>query len=487
MTIDWTHRRSAARGWAQQTLIFIFFAVLLGTYGSRAFAPYLNREFQPAWERARWITQALPGVKGYFRREINMPALPKKAILQIASTDTFTLYVNGKEMGGSTMVSARPSALFDITSQLKEGRNIIAICVERKTYPGQAELIVEGYSRMAGGVQLPIFSDASWHSAILEESQAQGAILWYSPDFIDSAWAYAREMTGSIPNAVYPMSAPPEMLNDFPRGLWIWSGNQSALRGTFRREFNISSSHIESGWLGISSVGAYVVSVNGIEAYSSRPTAQYMDMMNIAPYLRPGRNQVILDAATAQPPGQVAVGLLVKTASGSIDVSSDGEWQSAEYANASGDPTNWAAPSVLGPMLGVGAGAIRNLQASPTLRIVSSDDMLGQFRAQSLRALPWAFAVLATTMLMAWAFGQAARSAAPVTWLQTTTLFAKPLIVIAAVLAFAMLLTYDVRLDSAQIFQSWSFALAVAVPLLWEIVILLELRRWGSSQGTPNA
>jgi hypothetical protein len=483
MAIDWVNRRSAAKGWAQQALIFLFFAAFLGGYASRAFAPYQDHQFRPAWERARWISAPAPGAVAYFRKVIMVPTLPKKAALQVAATDSFSVYVNGKELGDGALTSARPSGLFDLTPSLVVGRNVIAVRVERKTYPGQPEMIAEGYWRTAGGIRSPWFSDATWRVARVEGNQAQGTIPWHALEFDDSAWERAQEVSRYIADTVYPLSAPPQVIEDFPRGDWIWSSDRANVRGTFLREFHLPPTRIDAGWLGISTQGAYGVSVNGVAVYAAPPTSDYMDLVNIGPYLRPGVNRVMVDVAATQPPGQLAAALLVTAGGETHDFSSDQEWRAAGSVSESVGVTEWTAPSVIGSMLGVGARSIRNIQGVPAVRIVSGDSVTGRFLAYTYRAYPWAFFVLGLAVVLAALFGRAAKSLAPVTGLQATTLFAKPLIVIAAGMAFVFLLTFDVRIDPARLFHPLGVALAVAMVLLWELVILVELRRWGLAQG----
>lgn len=94
----------------------------------------------------------------WFRREIQLDAMPEEAQLEVAGDDSFTAYVNGHEAGSGS--DWNHPGTFDIARHLKPGKNVIVI----KVYNVQAwgGMLCELYAKVNGKAQY-VVSDSSWN------------------------------------------------------------------------------------------------------------------------------------------------------------------------------------------------------------------------------------------------------------------------------------------------------------------------------------
>lgn len=108
--------------------------------------------------------------KAFFKRNLQIDAVVQKGILQLVGDTHAKLYVNGKEIGEvsarrslSLLVEQQRIRLFDVTSHLKTGENIIA--VEAFNYEKEKSAGFNLYGELIhrdGSVQ-KILSDTTWN------------------------------------------------------------------------------------------------------------------------------------------------------------------------------------------------------------------------------------------------------------------------------------------------------------------------------------
>ena len=79
------------------------------------------------WHPGGKSTVAAPIGTRYFRRSVTLPAgrRVRKAIMLATADDSFVVFVNGKPVGGGR--SWAEVKLFDVTDQLREGLNTLAV------------------------------------------------------------------------------------------------------------------------------------------------------------------------------------------------------------------------------------------------------------------------------------------------------------------------------------------------------------------------
>jgi hypothetical protein len=136
--------------------------------------------------RGKWIWHAgkgsQPGVI-FARKSFDMTRVPRDATLWIAADDTFTVFVNGKQVAsGAGWQSAQR---VNIVPLLRTGRNVIAVRAENAGGPAGllVELRADGFA---------ITTDNTWRTSDNEEDG------WSQLTFDDSVWAAAEEI-GPVP------------------------------------------------------------------------------------------------------------------------------------------------------------------------------------------------------------------------------------------------------------------------------------------------
>ena len=125
-------------------LIVALTTALLGWFVLRTWLSPLPATFAPQFGSARWIESRDASPTGYFRSRFFLDEIPRRAWVQIAATDSFDLYVNGKRIAKESFTSACATGLFDIGPNLTQGRNSVAVRVVRLSFPGAAQVCVAG-------------------------------------------------------------------------------------------------------------------------------------------------------------------------------------------------------------------------------------------------------------------------------------------------------------------------------------------------------
>lgn len=155
-----------------------------------------------------------------FRRKINISG-KQKVFAAVSADSNFQLYVNGKAVPGnqfSDYPQEKTFTNFDITPYTAEGINTIAIAVYfcgedsfcyRKGYPGlwavihDGENVTDATSEDWLTAPLPGFRSGDMIKFTLQlgfnsnfDARIPGACSWMMPDFDDSGWQHAADVTG---------------------------------------------------------------------------------------------------------------------------------------------------------------------------------------------------------------------------------------------------------------------------------------------------
>ncbi|HEX71795.1 MAG TPA: hypothetical protein ENN65_00550, partial [Candidatus Hydrogenedentes bacterium] len=162
-----------------------------------AFTALLDTTKKDQSDRANWIwdKDAPDGtLKRHFRRSFDLDAVPEKARIHITCDNGYVLFVNGDKVGEESTYDEsgwRHAETYDVTAQLRAGRNTVAVIAEN--LGGAGGLLVEILLGEGDGQQR-IMSDAAYR---VSETDAPG---WESPDFDDSGWKSAH-VIGPPPRA----------------------------------------------------------------------------------------------------------------------------------------------------------------------------------------------------------------------------------------------------------------------------------------------
>jgi len=165
----------------------------------------------------------------YFRTSFQLTKLPPHATLYIAGPRSATLYLNGKLVKSFQSNLDAPIGIrvysCDVSSELKEGRNVLALeAVRGPSVANQAEdyrgiqmtsgkvLVVKIVPAILGGTAQPILiSNGSWKASV------HAASGWQKTTFNDAAWRNADSL-GSIESSI-------EFLQwNADAGLYNWPG-----------------------------------------------------------------------------------------------------------------------------------------------------------------------------------------------------------------------------------------------------------------------
>jgi len=123
----------------------------------------------------------------YFRRLFELPANAhiRKAVLQLAADDKFSVWLNGIETGSGENWSS--PGRFDVSKSLKAGTNVLAVRAENMPGPVNANPagLIASLDIDAGRQLVSIHSDAAWR---VERTEAPG---WRDASFDDSRWPHA--------------------------------------------------------------------------------------------------------------------------------------------------------------------------------------------------------------------------------------------------------------------------------------------------------
>jgi len=169
---------------------------------------------QPPRSFGRWIwtdegkrSPSVPAGDRMFRKSFDLAAVPEKAMLDIGCDETFTVWVNGEEVGRDPAdhFSQRIFA-FEVAPRLRKGRNVIAVKGTNQLdridpkWGTTAGLLAQVVARQGGRDVVLAQTDGSWKSS---DGAPEG---WTRPDFDDAGWNPARPWPDS--GATWPWMFP---------------------------------------------------------------------------------------------------------------------------------------------------------------------------------------------------------------------------------------------------------------------------------------
>lgn len=124
-----------------------------------------------------------PAEPRYFVKIINLESPVKSAVLEIAVDNIYQLFVNGKAIGEGD--NWQIATKYDITKNLKKGKNVIAI--QATNVDGPAGWIMKGKITTADGKTIVFFSNSSWRTS------TRATKGWQEGE-LDKSWVKALEM-----------------------------------------------------------------------------------------------------------------------------------------------------------------------------------------------------------------------------------------------------------------------------------------------------
>lgn len=257
---------------------------------------------------ARWIQAVVPSQHNFFRKTIYLSGAVDRAWIQISATDNYTVYVNHSVVGTRTFYSTCVAQIYDLKKLLKPGKNVIAIEVDRYSFPGSGQLLVRGFYSLVGSPLQEYVSDPndqSWRASSTPDGILSG-YTWYAPLLDDSFWKLPEIAPA---NERFPVieSVPidPKQYENRPIGKWIAPPQGSSRQASFSYNWQVPSDRLET-WVQIAATGNYDLIVNGhlittavttakpnsaAQAASLQPT---LLAYNIARWVHNGANSLLI-------------------------------------------------------------------------------------------------------------------------------------------------------------------------------------------------
>jgi Dolichyl-phosphate-mannose-protein mannosyltransferase len=235
--------------------------LMLGYYVQQTYFIPKQRQYQLDFGEAQWIEPQEFSPVGYFRKEVFLSVPPEQAWLEIAASDNYELFVNGRSVGQKSGLKDRVAGIYDIKRRLKAGTNVIAVSISRTSYPGSAQLLVRGLIKEPSGRVISLLSDENWrvtpNTGIVEGSED-----WTSPLVEEELWPNARRSAiNGKPISIEWVRTNPLLLQLPSSGSWIMAPN-AGTEAVFSTTINADEARQET-WIQVAGSGDIDLLVNG--------------------------------------------------------------------------------------------------------------------------------------------------------------------------------------------------------------------------------
>jgi multisubunit Na+/H+ antiporter MnhG subunit len=457
------------------------FSFVLGFYAHLVFAPYRMPVYMPEFLHAAWIEAAPNKPTAYYRYSLVLTDTPNQAQIVVAAPDGYQLYVNGQKVAENEFISVQASGVHDIAPLLLPGKNIIAVGVIRKTYPGTASLIAEGFweSPLGGGGRIATGSE--WRAATEEQWQRNGELSWKDRDFDDTSWSSAKVINPLSPLVYSPLLIAPEFLARLRIGKWIWLPEMNAKSGSFYRPLDIRGRTIESAWLGVATTASYSITINNKIVAAANPTREYLDAYNIAPFLLRGENTLEISVSSRVPGGQLAIAGVVVVDGQLTTLPSGPDWRAHSGDVVNVHTTTWSTPSEHASVRPIehklkepnDAVTIAILH-HPFIRFMESNPPSTGMKTLREPAL-WSALSLAVNGLGLVLFTSVYRKLHRSSMLSAVSVYVAPQLVGLLILVWLLLARFDVRFDPAALVDARVLVVVCLAIVLWLLAVLLEV------------
>ena len=221
-----------------------------------------QRQYAPDFGKFPWIEPPHPSPAGYFRGTLYISQAVERGWIEIAATDHFLVYVNGKLVNETYFGNERVTGIFDIRNYLVQGKNVIAVYVPRTFAPGSSQVRLRGAYATPGARDQEFGTSALWKASNTPD-HVINSFQWFDVGLDDANWAAARPARETETySTVQALTVPPRLFANETRAQWIGSHEAAAQTASFAGTFDLPAQRVES-WLQMASNGAYDVFING--------------------------------------------------------------------------------------------------------------------------------------------------------------------------------------------------------------------------------
>ena len=245
--------------------LVVLTASVLAFFCCKTFVDPGQRQYAPDFGKFPWIEPPHPSPAGYFRGTIYISQAVERGWIEIAATDHFLVYVNGKLVNETYFGDERVTGIFDIRNDLVQGKNVIAVYVPRTFAPGSSQVRLRGAYATPGARDQEFGTSALWKASNTPD-HVINSFQWYDVGLDDANWAAARVARETETySTVQALTVPPRLFENETRAQWIGAHEAAAQIASFAGTFALPAQRGES-WLQIASNGAYDVFINGYYA-----------------------------------------------------------------------------------------------------------------------------------------------------------------------------------------------------------------------------
>lgn len=305
--------------------LLIIFSIFIGYLVNSVINEKDHKHFFPHWENANWITPQAKSTSAYFRYSFTLQELVTHANILLSATEEYTLTVNGKDIQRNKFLSNNISGVFDISKNLLQGKNVIAINVNRHSKGTIPAIIAKIQWQNSNNNTEHIVTDENWVSTHLDEKHSNNILSWSDINYNDLNWGKSKKLNSTSMDTSYPIIIDPYIYELLPNGQWI-SDIKGSSYTIFNRNISLDKSKLDSAWLGVSTNGEYSLTINDILLTIKESSPKQMDIINISPFVRDGNNIISIKVtANATIPKLLASGVVISGDS-NLFFSSNSKW-----------------------------------------------------------------------------------------------------------------------------------------------------------------
>lgn len=456
------------------------FSIFLSVFTTLAFDLQSERDTTLSWDGADWVTSSDKSAVLYFRRKFQISSVPKKAILKVAGTDNFELYINGILVEEKLEMSGTPFWLGSIQDGLNPGENVIAIRVLARTTQTRPSLLLSLMLEDAQGLQQKILSDGQWKVSRVPEFSTHENADWHQLMFSDTYWDQVITTRLLALPALHDNVSAENFLETKVAGIQsVWHEDLASGSALFTVDIAQPRTKFENAWLAVRCDGAFQLSLNERNLGSFTGDANQMKIINVFQQLTStSRNQLGVYADCNKERSGVALMFIGQVGDGEFLAWPGSDWWVTPLSE-NGEPRPDASSHPL--------QVVKEGDASPQRQITLKQDFYSiedeeiSYRVTlGVRGLKWFLFWFGgfSVFMMALSIPKNCKE---------NSLLAHNLVFLLATLAGVALslLALDARILAADIFNFFVLSGVVVGCVLMQLAIFLEFRRSVVSSRAP--
>lgn len=315
--------------WRLLTLLIFGLAIIVFSYLKSVDSA--NPRFPLTWNQSQWISPQQAEPVGYYRAILDFQTDVKRAVLQLAATDSFELYLNGRKIEEKQRKSLMATGVYDVGPLLHVGKNVLAVAVKRATFPAAVGLRYELTAIDSLGRILK-FQSTTQDKVMSLLPQQVGKHYWYSNQFDDASWSNTKAMQGS--NAINLVRFDPQLLMTIAQPEAFLLSSPQSWRVSTQTQFDFDPEDKVQVWFAMVSESPYEVTVNGISLGIFPVNFEELELKSIQTKLVKGQNTLKVEFLTNGKTTQVAGGMVFDSKSQTKVNYLDKSW---EFSGSSGN------------------------------------------------------------------------------------------------------------------------------------------------------